>query len=260
MRKLRPLIGLTADVETRDAGSTETEYVLRANYASAIIDAGGLPVILPHDPDLAALYVAQIDGLIVTGGLFDIHPIHYGETLTAPLKLKEDRTDFELAMLDGGLMVDMPIMGICNGMQLLAVKLGGKLVQDIQRDIEGGIEHLPSPVPDKSAHGVALRQGSVLSDLAGVTTARVNSLHHQAVVPANGYDVSATSVEDGVAEAIEAKGRRFCVGVQWHPEYHTSTLDRALLDGFVAAAAQYTSQKTDPTAQRSSAKKRAVGV
>mgnify|MGYP002634815457 CR=1 FL=1 len=241
----RPLIGLTADLENRPGGPTEAEYVLRRNYTSAIMDAGGLPVALPYDPDLAIDYVSRLDGLIVTGGMFDIDPSLYGEAPRGDLTTKPERTAFELALLDAAILADLPVLGICNGMQLLAVKLGGSLVQDIQNDIEGGIEHLPAPVPDKAIHGIKFAKGTKLGALSNQTGCRVNSLHHQAVRDAEGFTISAVCSEDGVAEAIEANTQSFCVGVQWHPEYMTSAVDSPLLKAFVDAALHFAS-RTDP--------------
>lgn len=232
----RPLIGLTADIEERASGSTETAYVLRCNYAAAITTAGGMPVILPYDVSLAASYAEMLDGIVITGGAFDIAPEHYGEVLQSPLVMKPERTDFELALLGEALTRDLAILGICNGMQLLAVKLGGKLVQDIQREIEGGLDHLIEPVPKATAHGISISPTSQFAGITQLTAAEVNSLHHQAVQASSYYQTSATCSEDGAIEAIEVQGRHFCMGVQWHPEYHTSAVDRALLKAFVAAA------------------------
>ena len=231
-----PLIGLTADFEARASGATEAEYVLRSNYAEAISAAGGLPVILPCDVTLAAHYAGLLDGIVVTGGMFDIAPEHYGEKQQGPLVTKPKRTDFELALLTEALRLDLAILGICNGMQLLAVKLGGKLVQDIQRDIKGALDHLIEPVPKETAHGITIAPNSQMARITNLNTAQVNSLHHQSVKPAARYVAAATCSEDGVIEAIEVPDRYFCMGVQWHPEYHTSAVDRALLRAFVDAA------------------------
>lgn len=242
--KGRPFIGLTADSEDRSAGPTEAEFVLRQNYATAITAAGGLPVILPHDAGLAVDYVERLDGLVITGGMFDISPEYYGELSTRKLITKDDRTEFELALLDAALRVDLPVLGICNGSQLLAVKLGGKLIQDIQREIPGAIEHLPNPVPAEASHSISFRAGSRLREITGVDEAKVNSLHHQSVIAMPGYDVAAECGSDGVVEAIEVAERRFCMGVQWHPEYHASEADRKILRAFVSEALAFRRERS----------------
>lgn len=231
-----PLIGLTADVEGRAAGATEAEFVLRVNYVEAIARAGGVSVILPHHGQSVADVVAALDGIVITGGMFDIDPTYFGGRPDPRLVTKPARTAFEWALLEAALAADLAVLGICNGMQLLAAMMGGRMIKDIRRDVSGGREHLPAPVPDQVAHGIEIAPGSVLSGLHGRDRAEVNSLHHQAVNEAPGYVVSARSLPDRVPEAIEVPGHRFAVGVQWHPEYGTSVLDDALLAAFVEAA------------------------
>lgn len=236
MKSSGPLIGLTADFEQRAAGPSEAEYVLRANYAAAISEVGGIPVILPHQLDLVDAYVAALDGVVITGGMFDIDPSYFGGSPDPALTTKPVRTAFEWALLDAALKADLAVLGICNGMQLLAVRLGGRLIADIQRDVPGGQEHLPAPVPDTVAHEIEIALPSRLFSGSGQARMQVNSLHHQAVTEGDGYVVAARSLPDRVPEAIEAIDHRYAVGVQWHPEYKTNPLDSAILADFVAAA------------------------
>ena len=128
----RPLIGVTLDGEQPGGYSKYPWYALRQNYMSAVASAGGLPVALPHDPALADDYLDRIDALVVTGGAFDVDPALYGDAERhATVTLKEGRTAAELALLRGALARDMPVLGICGGEQLLAVALGGTLIQHI---------------------------------------------------------------------------------------------------------------------------------
>jgi putative glutamine amidotransferase len=237
--RIRPLIGVTADWTEQDGGSPESEYVLRCNYASAIQSAGGVPIIIPYAPESIDVLIDRLDGIVFSGGMFDIHPRHYGMPEEADnLSTKEAGTAFELDLLDAALQARKCILGICNGMQLLAVKLGGQLHRDIGAEINGAIEHLPFRPPTRTAHKVAVARDSKLFSIMEKTMVPVNSLHHQSVVESLVVRVSARCIEDGVVEAIESDQTPFCIGVQWHPEYELSTTDKALWFAFVASASQ----------------------
>ncbi|RYJ04171.1 MAG: gamma-glutamyl-gamma-aminobutyrate hydrolase family protein, partial [Acetobacteraceae bacterium] len=137
----RPIIGVTLDAEEPGGYSKLPWYALRKNYFSALAEAGALPVALPHQTELAEAYLDEIDGLMITGGAFDVDPSLYGGGETHPtVTLKANRTDFELAVTRGALARNMPVLGICGGEQLLAVALGGTLIQHIPDSIQTSIE------------------------------------------------------------------------------------------------------------------------
>lgn len=232
------MIGLTADHETRPRGESEAEYVLRSNYCSAIARAGGMPVLLPYETQDIAALMDRIDGVVITGGMFDIPPETYGDPADPTLTLKRHRTEFERALITEALRRDLPVLGICNGMQLLAVCCGGSLETDILRGVPGGIEHLPQDPPIAVAHQIETLSPSLFDRITHRREIWVNSLHHQAVRAVDGYRVAARCVEDGVIEAIEVPGKRFAFGVQWHPEYQLSALDEAIFRAFVTAASE----------------------
>ena len=233
----RPIIGLTPDIETRGEQDAEAAYVIRRNYADAIRAAGGVPIILPYDAALAPAYVRLIDGIVVTGGMFDIDPRRYGAEPRGIVSTKEERTTFEQALLRSALSEDLAVLGICNGMQLLAVTLGGTLVQHIPTDLAEAGEHMPDQTPALPHHLIEFAPGSTLRLAAGVERTSVNSVHHQSVMASNRYVIAARAL-DGVVEAIEVPGRPFCVGLQWHPEYGSSPADSAILSAFVCGAAR----------------------
>ncbi len=145
----RPVVGITLDAEPPGGYSKYPWYALRANYAEAVIAAGGLPVALPHDAGLAADWLAGVDALIVTGGAFDIDPALYGDSgRHATVTLKEGRTAAELALTRRALDREMPVLGICGGEQLLAVALGGTLIQHIPEfDLRGAGARAAEPAP-----------------------------------------------------------------------------------------------------------------
>lgn len=231
-----PVIGITLDSEDPGGYSKMPWYALRKNYCESVALAGGLPILLPHEPELAEAYLDRIDGLIVTGGAFDVDPALFGAaTRHATVKLKQRRTEFELAIVRGAIRRDLPLLGICGGQQLLNVALGGTLVQHIPDELADSLAHEQTNPRTEPGHDVLLAEGSRLRDICGAARIPVNSAHHQAVRDvAPGLIVDAVAA-DGVIEGIEAPGSRFCIGVQWHPEYHISPADVRLLATFVEA-------------------------
>jgi putative glutamine amidotransferase len=234
----RPRIGLTLDSEEPGGYSKFPWLALRQNYAGSIIEAGGLPVALPHAPaELVDAYLDQLDGLVVTGGAFDIDPALYGAAERHPtVGLKAARTAFEWAITERALARHLPVLGICGGQQLLNVVLGGTLIQHIPDAVAGALAHEQPNPRDEPGHEVTIVTGTLLHRLVGVTSLAVNSAHHQAADRVGeGVVVSATAA-DGVIEAIEHAGYRFCLGVQWHPEFFISEGDRLIIEALVAAA------------------------
>lgn len=233
----RPVIGVTLDSEPPGGYSKLPWYALRENYCDTVAAAGGVPVALPHEPDLVPHYLGLIDGLVVTGGAFDVDPALYGGgERHGTVRLKERRTRFEWAITQGAVERDMPLLGICGGQQLLNVVLGGTLIQHIPDAIPGALAHEQPNPRTEPGHEVLVEPGTLLHRITGAGRLPVNSAHHQAAERVGmGIIVSATA-PDGVIEAIEDPRRRFCLGVQWHPEYGISPGDTAILAAFVAAA------------------------
>jgi putative glutamine amidotransferase len=149
--------------------------------------------------------------------------------------LKARRTAFELAIVKGALERDLPIFGICGGEQLLAVALGGTLVQHIPDEVENPLAHEQPNPRTEPGHDVWVEDGTLLHSIVGRQSIPVNSAHHQSVkaVP-DAVTVNSRST-DGVIEGIEDSARRFCLGVQWHPEYGITPADFALFKAFIEA-------------------------
>lgn len=222
----RPVVLMTADLEdqaTQPGVRTEREYRLRANYADAVAEAGGMPLILPfHDEHLDAV-LALADGVLVTG--------------TAPgAVVAPERLAFERRLVAGAIAVGLPLLGICHGMQLIGECLGGRVVRDDPKLLAQVTPHIPAPVADVLAHEVELQSGSRLAAWYPARRAQVNSLHRHALADNGRYRVAALAA-DGVVEAIEGLADAFCLGVQWHPEYRLTDLDRHILQHFVAQSA-----------------------
>jgi putative glutamine amidotransferase len=208
----RPRIGLTLDADEKG------RYQLGRAYVDAVLAAGGLPILLPHDRSVAAAYLALLDGLVVTGGAFDVPPDLYGEARRDVCGvLKPERTLFEKDLLEAALAARVPVLGICGGMQLLNVVQGGTLYQDLPAD--AGIHGHEQPAPkDAPSHDVTVQAGTQLAELVGAGPLRVNSTHHQAVRDGGAGVLVSARAPDGVIEAIELPDVAFAVAVQWHPE------------------------------------------
>ena len=232
----RPVIGITLDSEQPGGYSKYPWYAVRQNYADAIAAAGGLPVALPHDASLAAEYLNHIDALVVTGGAFDVDPALYGDDdRHATVTLKEGRTAAELALTNGALARNMPLLGICGGEQLLAVALGGTLIQHIPDTIEGALEHEQLNPRHEPGHPVSIGAGTLLHRIVGAVEMQVNSAHHQAVRDPGPFAVVNAIAPDQVIEGVEDARYRFCLGVQWHPEFFIDPGDRRIFDALIAA-------------------------
>jgi putative glutamine amidotransferase len=211
-------------------------------YIEAIVAAGGAPIALPIGLSGAALDAVYgvLDGLLLPGG-DDVSPERYGRSPHPQLGAVDDsRDELELAVATRALEDDLPILGICRGVQVLAVAAGGTLYQDIPSEIEAFLGHdVREHGRDHLCHELLIQPGSRLAQVLGTTTSQVNSFHHQSVddVP-EGFVVSAWA-GDQVIEAIEAPDHRYVIGVQCHPEgmWRTSAPEfSGLFRSFVEAA------------------------
>jgi putative glutamine amidotransferase len=236
----RPSIGITPDHLAEGAGGP-ARFELKASYPEAVVRAGGLPLILPvvEDSVVIETYLDRISGLVITGGAFDIHPSAYGEEPREGLgPQKQERTRFESAILRAALKRNLPVLGICGGMQLLNVVLGGTLFQDIRRELTAAKEHEQKHERSQPQHPVEVHEGSLLAENVGKGQLMVNSTHHQAVNKLGENVIACATAPDGVIEGIEVKGHPFAVGVQWHPEalIHSLPLHLGIYKGLVQKA------------------------
>lgn len=211
------------------------------DYLESIRRAHGEPVEVTAGAESPEQIVARMDGIVLTGG-GDVDPTFYGETPHATYVAAEPGRDaFELALARAAVAADVPLLAICRGTQVLNVACGGSLVQDIPTLVAGALTHRVPEPRFAVAHEVWVTKGSrlwaVMSETLDGESLHVNSRHHQSVARvAEGFEVNATA-PDGVIEGIEHPGRRFCVGVQWHPENFWRTGEfRALFERFVEAA------------------------
>lgn len=235
----RPLIGITERLNAEDT------FYLRRYYSEAVDAAGGVPVHIPLIPQreyLAAL-CGWLDGIVLSGSNSDLDPAQYGEEphpKLGPVVPERDETD--LRLLEITEMLAKPVLAICFGMQSLNVSRGGTLVQDIESQIANPIKHEQGQVYTRPSHSVRLESDSLLAQLAGAETVRVNSSHHQAVAKLGRNLRVIATAPDGVIEAvIDDRADRFVLGVQWHPEiaWQKDSLSQAIFGKFVEASLQY---------------------
>lgn len=234
---IKPIIGITPD-RSDVHESIEAHFFVRRNYCTAVSESGGVPVILPYQIDLVEQYLDLVDGIIITGGMFDIDPAIYGKAAKYPkqMRFKEDRTHFEQAILRSALAKNIPVLGICGGMQLIAVEMGAKLFQHIPSEINAAIEHKQNEPCNVGKHRIHVSEGSRLHQIIGMSECEVNSLHHQSVMGENARFQAGAIADDGVIESIEVTDKPFCIGVQWHPEYFVNAWERKLFVALVKAA------------------------
>ena len=231
----KPLIGIALDTVQSGDYSTYPYYVLREHYFDAIEKAGGIPVGLPLISSNVDDYVERLDGLLMPGGDYDIPPSMYGEEqVHETVVIKTERLDFDIAITKKFLEINKPILGICAGEQLLAVLMGGTLIQDIKSETESEIEHYVD-MRTVAAHEINIKLGTVLHQIIGDTTMQVNSHHHQAVKEVSEKFIASAWSDDDIIEAIEIPGKKFCLGVEWHPEFLANSKELSIFKAFVNA-------------------------
>jgi len=232
-----PLIGITLDLEITKSYSKFPWYALRENYCSSITYFGGIPIPLVYDNKSLNAILEIIDGLVITGGAFDISPTYYSEkNKYHNTKTKFTRTEFEIKSCKLALKKNIPILGICGGEQLINIVYGGSLYQDIKKDIKTKIEHEQKNPRDQVSHTVKLNTKSKLYKIIKKKTIKVNSAHHQSIKePGKGLTVNAIA-PDGVIEGIEDQSKAFCIGVQWHPEFLIKENDNQIFKSFIQTA------------------------
>lgn len=222
---MKPVIGVTPDFhagDRKDMGGPEATYFLRARYIRAVEELGGIPLILPlvADPAARRRLLDGVDGLLFTGSGPDLPPKLYGERKRYKFPMvSERRADFELEMVRQARARDLPLLGICGGMQTVNVACGGSLFQDIPAQVSSAMDHRQKKKAVYVSHAVSITSQSLLRTVVASETLMVNSSHHQSVKRVAPSLIASALAPDGIVEAIESPRHRFLLAVQWHPEF-----------------------------------------
>lgn len=235
------IIGITLDWEDSPTYSVmHPWYALRCNYASSISQLGGVALALPYDMQAIDQYLEIIDGLMVTGGDYDLSPDVYGEEIQLETRvIRNNRTEFEMALIKAALAKNIPILAICAGQQLLCAMHGGKLLQDIQTAFPEAMNHEQKNLGihmSEPAHSIKIIPGTLLHKIVAKDQMMVNSSHHQAVKSVGDNTIISAVAPDGIVEAIELTSYEFALGVEWHPEYLATAEDNLIIKAFIEAA------------------------
>lgn len=236
----RPRIGITMRLELETG-----RFYLGRDYGEAVERCGGVPVHIALIPkaEYIADVVADLDGVLLPGSNTDVDPALYGEEpkprLGTVIPVKDETDLLVIEQVD---RMNIPLLGICYGMQVLNVFRGGTVIQDIGSEVDAGLKHDQGKPYDRASHGLTVEEGSHLSMLRSVKgMIRVNSSHHQAVRSVGENLRAAAWASDGIIECIEdTRSDRFALGVQWHPEltYERDDLSREIFELFVNKCAE----------------------
>ncbi len=238
----KPIIGITLDYQEEKNYSQYPWYALRQNYSSSLEAVGAVVFPLTFAEKNIEDILQIIDGLVITGGYFDISPELFTNKKIErhpATKPNTTRTNYEITLLKKVLTLDMPVLGICGGMQLINVVFGGSLIQDIDAYTKTKIQHLQSNPRNEAGHNILITTNTYLHKIAQTTTAAVNTAHHQAIDEVGKNLIINAKADDGIIEGIESTKHNFVLGTQWHPEFLVSPIDTCIYEEFIKKSNEY---------------------
>ncbi len=235
----KPTIGITLDWEKEGSFSNYPHYALREHYFNAIINAGGTPIGIPQAIDNIDEYMSILDGILISGGMFRFPDEWYiDEDEPAPYTTSP-RLEMDIKIIEKSLENNIPILGICAGMQILGGISGCKMTRNIHKHVETTTNHLDSVPTNKTSHNINVIDNTLLSSICNKTIYKVNSHHSEAIIDVKNNVIISAISEDNVIEAIELVDKKFALGIQWHPEYLCSDIDKNIISAFVKASSNY---------------------
>lgn len=240
----RPVIGVLLDYEAEGSFSSRPYHALRLAYFDAIESAGGTPVAFPYLPNSIDAFLEIANGVVLPGGFYPFPATYYGQT-KVPGEKVHPRAAFEMDFTRRLLAEDVPVLGICAGMQALATALGATIHRDVHTAYDTTIDHLNEKPAEEFAHSVSVTPGTLLHRIIGCDELLVNTAHREGVdIDPDGEGIDGLEVNarapDGVVEGLEIISSRFALGVQWHPEFflEPGNPHRALFEALVMHAAE----------------------
>ncbi len=238
----KPIIGITLDYQEEKTYSQYPWYALRQNYSSSLEKFGAIVFPLSYAEENIEPILQMISGLVVTGGNFDISPELFTNKVIEKHKTTKPntvRTNYEITILKQALAMNMPVLGICGGMQLINVALGGDLIQDIDSFTQTTIKHQQPNPRSEAGHEILITENTYLNKIAKITKTAVNSAHHQAIDTLGNNLIINAKAEDGIIEGIESTKHDFVLGIQWHPEFLISPVDSLIYEEFIKKSNEY---------------------
>lgn len=240
-RNYKPIIGITLDYSTKETYAKTPWYAIRQNYIHSLTRNGANVMLLHYEFDDLPALSQILDGIIFTGGDFDIPPQSYGQTIEhESVNPNPFRTDFELKIFEFAFKERMPILGICGGHQLINVALGGTLIQHIPATVANALQHQQLEAKHLPTHDVEVMSGSELDKIVQSQTIKVNTSHHQSIDKLGTGLIASGIATDNVIESIELTDpEHFVMGLQWHPEYYHTDADQKIIKNFVAQCQKF---------------------
>tara|TARA_B100000575_G_scaffold292926_1_gene302731 strand:- start:883 stop:1581 length:699 start_codon:yes stop_codon:yes gene_type:complete len=226
----KPIIGITLDSEKEKTYSNFPWYALRENYLTSLTKFNAIPFPLLHEKKYISDFCDLIDGLIITGGNFDIDPKLYKASNIKSKNIKNKRTNFEIGIFKNFFKYNKPILGICGGAQVINVACGGTLIQDLKKE---PINHEQINPRNQTSHNVNILENTKLHKICGTQKIKVNSAHHQSMKKIGKELKISCKANDGVIEGIEHKKHKWCIGLQWHPEFLITPYDLQIIKNFI---------------------------
>ncbi len=242
-KQIKPLIGILLNDGGKGGYSEYPWYAMRQNYSQVIAENGGVPVFIGHDVEALDDYLKILDGVVLTGGDFATPPEAYTTGLAKDYKPKfQSRENIEYGLIKQGYANNLPMLGICAGMQQINIVLGGTIYENLKKSLGTPIQHR-NETRHKVVHMVDILPDSMLFRIMGAKRLAVNSNHNAGINRVAASMTVTSRAPDGVIESFEAKDKRFFVGIMWHPEFVLSNEEKKLWIAFIDAAKEHHANK-----------------